>query len=562
MADGVGTATLVPYQGSLWVDRDPWSGAFVLSHAISKERRVYEGFSEVYLEYIDDDAVLVCHPEGDEGESPHEFRCLEQELCLVYDAGEGRTLLVLDDSASPRSLEELNREHKPVRVSFLCGPRGEECWLEVGVFARPLYGGLRVRWNLHEMFDRLSLRCHRGERWNWVSKNWFVWTTFASELFPDSADSFAKGLLPDHLETSQSKASGPLSWPSCTSALLVGLLARFCMSSSAQAGRFRDEDACRAADELLEGVLKSLAGTAWQMQLLVDSKASLRWPRPPHGANAISLSVDVCLTVDIGIPWAEVEKPQDACVKFFNDLWLTHGSQLPLTGLLHDLVCWRPRSISARHSLLGQVLMQIGLQLEVLVIRALERPGSPQDKLQAVPMNYDPAHESVESTSRFLVRYHQAQLRTFETVPQYLSLASDKSRVLGTTLMQTSLTLPDNRALWCFPVVLCESSHSTTEHRQDASRTRWRRRIRRFGGDRAEPLASAFPARIGVSNMVRVIFGPRVFSGIPAISAFRRPTQTMYDSPSAAGNRPPGPRPRRLRHIWSACLFRLVGRRF
>lgn len=109
-----------------------------------------------------------------------------------------------------------------------------------------------------------------------MSKNWFVWVTFASELYPGSTDSFAKGLLADDLEASQAKPSGPLSWPSCTSALLVGLLARFCMSTSAQAGRLRDEDACRAADEMLEGVLKSLAGGTWQMQLLADSKATLR----------------------------------------------------------------------------------------------------------------------------------------------------------------------------------------------------------------------------------------------------------------------------------------------
>lgn len=69
-----------------------------------------------------------------------EFKYLEQELSLVYTAGEGRYFIVTDEHAAPQSLADLNREHRPVRVSFACGPRNTECRLEVGVFARPFFG--------------------------------------------------------------------------------------------------------------------------------------------------------------------------------------------------------------------------------------------------------------------------------------------------------------------------------------------------------------------------------------------------------------------------------------
>lgn len=100
----------------------------------------------------------------------------------------------------------------------------------------------------------------------------------------------------------------------------------------------------------------------------------------------MALDVDSALLVNIGLPWAEVEKPQDACAKFLKDMQLVLGSQVPLTGWLHQVVYWRPKYPSSRHSLLGQVLMQIGLQLDAIVIRALDCPDSRPDGLQAAPL--------------------------------------------------------------------------------------------------------------------------------------------------------------------------------
>lgn len=122
MRDTEETATRVPNEGNFSVDRDPWSGDFVLCHTISSERRTYQGFSDVYLEFVDDDGILVCHPDGAEGGCPPEFKCLEQELSSVYSDAEGRHFTVRGENSHPQPLGDIIREHRPVRVSFPCGP--------------------------------------------------------------------------------------------------------------------------------------------------------------------------------------------------------------------------------------------------------------------------------------------------------------------------------------------------------------------------------------------------------------------------------------------------------
>lgn len=103
--------------------------------------------------------------------------------------------------------------------------------------------------------------------------------------------------------------------------------------------------------------------------------------------------------------------------------------------------------------MLGQVFMQLGLHLETVLADA-NSSGRAQSTMAASLVHFDPSSEPVDKISQWLVRYYAAQIKAMEHCPQYISVASDKSRALGTTLMQTSITLPDNSAMWCFPVAL------------------------------------------------------------------------------------------------------------
>lgn len=69
-------------------------------------------------------------------------------------------------------------------------------------------------------------------------------------------------------------------------------------------------------------------------------------------------------------------------------------------------------------------------------------------------------HLPIQTTlqvSMELVKYWQAQ-NTFMLARdvQYLSLATDKTRILGLSIESTAVADPKNQAMWCFPVVdLC-----------------------------------------------------------------------------------------------------------
>lgn len=194
------TAQLVQCEGNTWVDRDPCSGDFVLSHKISQERHIYTGFHDIFLEFVDDDAVLLCRRTNSQADDDGNvvFKYLDQELAMqVYDKGEGddRFLILVAQGERPQSLEDLKRQHRVLHVSFRCGAQGMQSGMEAAEFQHGSFGGSRVRWNLHELFDRLRLRCHRGERWMWVVKNWGVWFSMSREMYPMFDDNaFAKGM--------------------------------------------------------------------------------------------------------------------------------------------------------------------------------------------------------------------------------------------------------------------------------------------------------------------------------------------------------------------------------
>lgn len=87
------TAQLVPYDGNVydgnvWLDQDPWLGAFVLSHGISHERRVKEGFVDMYIEHDNGDAILVCQAVDAADDDDAQFILVDDELQMqVYDEG-------------------------------------------------------------------------------------------------------------------------------------------------------------------------------------------------------------------------------------------------------------------------------------------------------------------------------------------------------------------------------------------------------------------------------------------------------------------------------------------
>ena len=136
---------------------------------------------------------------------------------------------------------------------------------------------------------------------------------------------------------------------------------------------------------------------------------------------------------------------------WLQDLGLAGTAQVSLLDLLEKMQQWRPRPLRRGIELLGQILLRLGLRLEQEVTTKHRRAvmaGSAADEV--FPWDIaTPAQVSCE-----LVKYWQMQQATMRRGVYHLSMASDKSRVLGMTLLNTAMVFPDNSAFWCFPAVL------------------------------------------------------------------------------------------------------------
>lgn len=72
---------------------------------------------------------------------------------------------------------------------------------------------------------------------------------------------------------------------------------------------------------------------------------------------------------------------------------------------------------------------------------------------QVVLQKFDAHTSTTVQQSAELLRHWQVAESFLVNIPQFLSLASDKSRVLGKSLQVTALLTPDNIGIWTFPVV-------------------------------------------------------------------------------------------------------------
>lgn len=437
-------ATLLAGSDVLTVGRDPWSGHFVLSNLVSREHIAYDGYESMFLQHGEDgDSVLVCVRPGDVQHENLEFKYPDDELQYsAYSDGQGRNLLVNRVDMEPVYVAQLQKRLSLATLSLRCGARRQECKLQIGIFEFPGFCDTHMRFNLHEVYDVLARASHQ-HRWTWVSRNWSSWAVNCNELLPFAEDGLMKSLGTAADLEADTKHDSPLLWPSCSSYMLVALLSRFGLSAAPQAGRLRDEESVRASQEILEAIA---------LKLLLHSRAELKWPGTPMGENPVELDIDEDARVNIGTAWRQLPHPQDQCIKFFEDMVLAQGSSVSLVDLLAQVVTWRPRSIKARHVLLGQLIIRIAIEFERVVGEVIDSAAQ-NEFVSASRQEFQVGKCSSREMSRHLVCVVNAQRKFFSTPPVYLSIASDKSRVLGTTLLSSCLVTPQNKATWCFPIV-------------------------------------------------------------------------------------------------------------
>lgn len=121
--------------------------------------------------------------------------------------------------------------------------------------------------------------------------------------------------------------------------------------------------------------------------------------------------------------------------------------------LLYVVSVWRPRRAAKRTALLSQLVLLIACELEQTLKHAATEGSGTRGGLIVERSEFNLAACALQQLNGQLVRYLDSQRELFVRPPTMLSLASDKSRVHGLSLMSMVIALPNDAASWCMPVV-------------------------------------------------------------------------------------------------------------
>ena len=118
--------------------------------------------------------AVVCLYEGDEN-----TRCIAADA--VFAVGlylDSDAQLWIDDDAGARQqpipLQQWRREFHPWTV-VIPGVGAAESKLKAAIFSMPGFQGMKLRWNLHHLYQQLNLTVHQGKAWVWLAKNAETW---------------------------------------------------------------------------------------------------------------------------------------------------------------------------------------------------------------------------------------------------------------------------------------------------------------------------------------------------------------------------------------------------
>lgn len=241
-------------------------------------------------------------------------------------------------------------------------------------------------------------------------------------------------------------------WPSCSTAALLALLLRFWASPSQQSGLLMEATGATAARTLTDIMVGELMGEAVDLRLMLSVKAEVRWPRPEGGENPVVMRFDADLHYIVGsIDFDELPERRDPIATWMSDLVGMH--RVTLLEVLQEAVAWKPRKLWHRDILLGQLIAQVSVLLEDRLRTERDAANDRSTPLELKVSQLDPMGATTEDVCVFLLRYWNSQNDLMAFSPKHLSLVSDKSRVLGSSLLIAFVTLPGSDVAWLFLAV-------------------------------------------------------------------------------------------------------------
>lgn len=323
--------------------------------------------------------------------------------------------------------------------------------MPAAMFEQEFFYGLHVRWNLHSVYDILCLDSHGGHRWVWVAKNWEQWVRFCQAWLPFHSQALCKSQQDNKsIEDNGEDPQRCLLWPSASTFALLALLVRS-FSGSQQQGGFSTFASRFAAKSLFRGLIDICAsGGPFEIPLMLDSGSVLQWPHAARGCNVVKLSIGADLQVDFtSVVQAPLDVPGDFLAKAFSAMEVDIGQPMHIVELVSRCASWKPRPLPRKDNLMGQLLFRLAQRLDMM-LAGVKRDTAPAGSGAISEQPFDAHKCTPAEMSRQLICYWQAQQAFGEGGLQYLSLAADKSRVFGCSLLSTCLAKPSGEAVWAF----------------------------------------------------------------------------------------------------------------
>lgn len=263
-------------------------------------------------------------------------------------------------------IEDRRDKFDLMQVTIKCGHQQLECELSGVVLQYAGYYMYKCRFNLHSLYTALGLTAYQGQRWTWVAKNLDTWAAYGQQILPEHKDFVLRGMPNDTSKLGEEGVSS-MPWPTVSTFSLLALLVRFSSAPSAQAGALRG-DSKFSAKALCQALLLALQGRAFDLELFLSGDVLMTWPRPAAASNAVVLQVDEELQVCLAVDFDSLASPADPTVQWLSDL----ADRSPSMGLYDFMATahnWRPRTPSRRFAFFGQLILQVGIHLDLALSR-------------------------------------------------------------------------------------------------------------------------------------------------------------------------------------------------
>jgi hypothetical protein len=426
---------------------------FVLTDSVTLERQALPVGDWVLL--FDEDEGFGCVVRVDDNDLHQAF--LVEEMMnkdvLESDSGE-RWQVQTKDSNKRHCLDQLQAQYHSADVTVRAGTTAGSLALQAYIFVVPRQCGMRVFWNMFDLYIALQLDTYFKNPSKW---SYNIITTGARAFKAQLG--MNRFIASRHINVSVKKLS-ELPWserclpqPSCSSLQLLTMLYQFALLSRERGGVKSPVARLAAKDILIALIRKALSrekGRCFQFSTNVEW--SCLWPRPSILYNTLHSSVELSFVPPCSINLQSLlAEPADEqfspsvllCrIALLREGFSPIAPSVPLLDVFSKL-CGN----QSFDYFVAQLFYALSTQLELALAEQRDDGTSPISFTWANGIS----HKSQDMEMKLVAYRQNAQLESMNH--NVISISSDKGNPCSMNLLNTLICFPTNVMVLCCPVV-------------------------------------------------------------------------------------------------------------